>query len=91
LGLQEGADERNIPGNRIAIQGNMPFTGLTKFGGAFLSKFECSQMPHPVDCYQLSLNAFMVYVKAFDKSKYESQGGLMESSVATFVGASYFC
>jgi hypothetical protein len=26
----------------------MPFTGLTKFGGSFLSKFECSQMPHPV-------------------------------------------
>lgn len=26
----------------------MPFSGLTKFGTAFLSKFECSQMPHSV-------------------------------------------
>jgi hypothetical protein len=91
VGIQEGADERSIPGNTIAVQGNMPFTGLTKFGGAFLSKFECSQMPHPVSSCQLSLNVFMVCVKAFDKSKYESQGGLMESSVATVVGASYFC
>ncbi len=33
----------------------------------------------------------MVYVKAFDKFKYERQGGLMELSVATVVGASYFC
>jgi EH domain-containing protein 1 len=46
--VMEGADERSIPGNTIAVQGNMPFTGLTKFGGAFLSKFECSQMPHPL-------------------------------------------
>lgn len=26
----------------------MPFSGLTTFGTAFLSKFECSQMRHPV-------------------------------------------
>ena len=26
----------------------MPFSGLSTFGGAFLSKFQCSQMPHPV-------------------------------------------
>ncbi|PIA38347.1 hypothetical protein AQUCO_02800200v1 [Aquilegia coerulea] len=25
----------------------MPFSGLTTFGTAFLSKFQCSQMPHP--------------------------------------------
>lgn len=45
---QGGADERNVPGNTIAVQADMPFSGLTKFGQAFLSKFECSQMPHPV-------------------------------------------
>jgi len=43
-----GADERNVPGNTIAVQADMPFSGLTKFGQAFLSKFECSQMPHPL-------------------------------------------
>ncbi|XP_024363827.1 EH domain-containing protein 1 [Physcomitrium patens] len=43
-----GADERNVPGNTIAVQADMPFSGLTKFGQAFLAKFECSQMPHPL-------------------------------------------
>eukprot|EP00246_Nothoceros_aenigmaticus_P012360 TRINITY_DN3806_c0_g1_i2.p1 TRINITY_DN3806_c0_g1~~TRINITY_DN3806_c0_g1_i2.p1 ORF type:complete len:348 (+),score=68.63 TRINITY_DN3806_c0_g1_i2:592-1635(+) len=43
-----GTDERNVPGNTIAVQADMPFSGLTRFGTAFLSKFECSQMPHPL-------------------------------------------
>ncbi|KAM3326188.1 hypothetical protein P3S67_001314 [Capsicum chacoense] len=43
-----GPDERIIPGNTIAVQADMPFSGLTSFGTAFLSKFECSQMPHPL-------------------------------------------
>ncbi|KAF0936050.1 hypothetical protein E2562_038357 [Oryza meyeriana var. granulata] len=46
--VMSGSDERTIPGNTIAVQSDMPFTGLTTFGGAFLSKFECSQMPHPL-------------------------------------------
>ncbi|THG16684.1 hypothetical protein TEA_011400 [Camellia sinensis var. sinensis] len=41
-------DERSIPGNTIAVQADMPFSGLTTFGTSFLSKFECSQMPHPL-------------------------------------------
>ncbi|KVI01097.1 Calcium-binding EF-hand [Cynara cardunculus var. scolymus] len=41
-------DERSIPGNTIAVRADMPFTGLATFGGAFLSKFECSQMNHPL-------------------------------------------
>lgn len=45
---QSGPDERSIPGNTVAVQADMPFSGLTTFGTAFLSKFECSQMPHPV-------------------------------------------
>nr|XP_024357896.1 EH domain-containing protein 1-like isoform X2 [Physcomitrium patens] len=43
-----GADERNVPGNTIVVQADMPFSGLTRFGQAFLAKFECSQMPHPL-------------------------------------------
>ncbi|KAG0621415.1 hypothetical protein M758_3G018000 [Ceratodon purpureus] len=43
-----GPDERNVPGNTIAVQADMPFSGLTRFGQAFLAKFECSQMPHPL-------------------------------------------
>ncbi|KAL8128711.1 hypothetical protein V2J09_017866 [Rumex salicifolius] len=46
--VMSGPDERTIPGNTIAVQADMPFNGLTTFGGAFLSKFQCSQMPHPL-------------------------------------------
>ncbi|KAI5065316.1 hypothetical protein GOP47_0020011 [Adiantum capillus-veneris] len=46
--VKGGPDSRSIPGNTIAVQSNLPFTGLTKFGAAFLSKFECSEMSHPL-------------------------------------------
>ncbi|XP_058218779.1 EH domain-containing protein 1-like [Rhododendron vialii] len=46
--VMNGPDDRSIPGNTIAVQADMPFSGLTTFGTAFLSKFECSQMPHPL-------------------------------------------
>lgn len=46
--VMSGTDERSIPGNTIAVQADMPFSGLTTFGTAFLSKFQCSQMPHPL-------------------------------------------
>eukprot|EP00897_Mesotaenium_endlicherianum_P002050 jgi/Mesen1/1873/ME000143S00927 len=45
---QNGADERSVPGNTVAVQADMPFSGLTRFGSAFLSKFEVSQLPHPL-------------------------------------------
>ncbi|KAG0468362.1 hypothetical protein HPP92_017690 [Vanilla planifolia] len=45
--VMSGPDERSIPGNTIAVQADMPYSGLTSFGTACLSKFECSQMPHP--------------------------------------------
>ncbi|TKY46952.1 EH domain-containing protein 1 [Spatholobus suberectus] len=48
LFTQSGLDERSIPGNTVAVQADMPFGGLTTYGTAFLSKFECSQMPHPL-------------------------------------------
>ncbi|KAH9298189.1 hypothetical protein KI387_029871, partial [Taxus chinensis] len=44
--VMSGPDERSVPGNTIAVQADMPFSGITRFGTAFLSKFECSQMPH---------------------------------------------
>ncbi|XP_078175389.1 EH domain-containing protein 1-like isoform X1 [Carex rostrata] len=46
--VMSGTDERTVPGNTIAVQADMPYSGLTSFGTAFLSKFECSQMPHPL-------------------------------------------
>ncbi|XP_014511362.1 EH domain-containing protein 1-like isoform X1 [Vigna radiata var. radiata] len=46
--VMSGPDERSVPGNTVAVQADMPFSGLTTFGTSFLSKFECSQMPHPL-------------------------------------------
>ncbi|CAI8590582.1 unnamed protein product [Vicia faba] len=46
--VMSGPDERSVPGNTIAVDADMPFGGLTTFGGSFLSKFQCSQMPHPL-------------------------------------------
>lgn len=31
---------RVIPGNALAVAGNMPFRGLDRFGVSFLNKFE---------------------------------------------------
>nr|GEX25960.1 EH domain-containing protein 1-like [Tanacetum cinerariifolium] len=56
--VMNGPDERSIPGNTVAVQADMPYSGLTNFGTAFLSKFECSQMPHPdenVICHDILL------------------------------------
>jgi EH domain-containing protein 1 len=38
-----GVEERRTPGNTLVVQTDKPFTGLTKFGTSFLSKFECAQ------------------------------------------------
>ncbi|KAJ4982287.1 hypothetical protein NE237_033124 [Protea cynaroides] len=46
--VMSGPDERSIPGNTVAVQADMPFSGLTAFGTSFLSKFQCSQMSHPL-------------------------------------------
>ncbi|KMZ59819.1 EH domain-containing protein 2 [Zostera marina] len=46
--VMSGPDDRSIPGNTIAVQADMPFSGLKSFGTAFLSKFQCSQMPNPL-------------------------------------------
>ncbi|KAK7292443.1 hypothetical protein RIF29_08224 [Crotalaria pallida] len=48
VAVMSGPDERSIPGNTVAVDASMPFSGLSTFGGSFLSKFQCSQMPHPL-------------------------------------------
>lgn len=74
---QSGPDERSIPGNTIAVNAEMPFNGLTTFGGAFLSKFECSQIPHSVSYKSRSRNILIVTIVnssaplAYDLFSYE--------------------
>jgi hypothetical protein len=44
----DGPDERVIPGNALAVAGDLPYRGLERFGTAFLNKFEGSQTPSQV-------------------------------------------
>ncbi|WVY90072.1 hypothetical protein V8G54_035586 [Vigna mungo] len=46
--VMSGSDEKTVPGNTVAVQADLPFSGLKTFGTAFLSKFVCAQMPHPL-------------------------------------------
>ena len=43
-----GPDERVIPGNALAVNNDTPYNGLTKYGTAFLNKFEGAQCNSPI-------------------------------------------
>lgn len=64
LVVMSGPDQRSIPGNTIVVDAHMPFGGLATFGGSFLSKFQCSQMPHPVSFIYISNSNDFVIVCA---------------------------
>ena len=49
---QNGHDERCIPGNTVAVQADMPFSGVAKCGSAFLEKFEVAQVSVPGECLE---------------------------------------
>jgi len=48
MAVMFGEKENSIPGNALAAQADKPFTALTKYGMAFLNKFECSLCPAPI-------------------------------------------
>lgn len=41
-------DDRIVPGNALAVDRDMPFSSLTRFGTEFLNKFQASMCPSPV-------------------------------------------
>ena len=43
-----GAEDRIVPGNALAVDPEMPFTSLTRFGTEFLNKFQASVCNSPV-------------------------------------------
>lgn len=45
MALLHGKEEKNIPGNALALQAHLPFGSLQAHGTAFLSKFEASCLP----------------------------------------------
>ncbi|RCH98157.1 3-hydroxyisobutyryl-CoA hydrolase [Rhizopus azygosporus] len=48
VAVMHGAEERVIPGNAAAVNQELPFRGLNRFGQAFLSRFQVSQTNSPV-------------------------------------------
>eukprot|EP00184_Porphyridium_aerugineum_P006126 CAMPEP_0184699514 /NCGR_PEP_ID=MMETSP0313-20130426/5769_1 /TAXON_ID=2792 /ORGANISM="Porphyridium aerugineum, Strain SAG 1380-2" /LENGTH=663 /DNA_ID=CAMNT_0027158625 /DNA_START=42 /DNA_END=2030 /DNA_ORIENTATION=- len=48
LAVTHGRSERIVPGNAAAVDTNRPFQSLTKFGTAFLNRFEVSELPCPL-------------------------------------------
>ncbi|CAG8776450.1 7038_t:CDS:2, partial [Acaulospora morrowiae] len=48
VAVMNGVEERVIPGNAAAVNGQLPFQGLNNFGQSFLTRFQVSQIPSPV-------------------------------------------
>eukprot|EP00002_Diphylleia_rotans_P004867 TRINITY_DN1378_c0_g1_i2.p1 TRINITY_DN1378_c0_g1~~TRINITY_DN1378_c0_g1_i2.p1 ORF type:complete len:435 (-),score=116.79 TRINITY_DN1378_c0_g1_i2:181-1485(-) len=48
IAVMHGPEDLVIPGNALSIQQDKPFTGLSKFGSAFLSRMEASECPAPM-------------------------------------------
>ncbi|RUO95982.1 P-loop containing nucleoside triphosphate hydrolase protein [Jimgerdemannia flammicorona] len=45
LAVMHGIEDGVIPGNAAAVNSKLPFRGLNRFGQAFLTRFQVSQMP----------------------------------------------
>jgi GTPase SAR1 family protein len=48
VAIMGGKEERLTPGHAAAISSEFPFSGLQKFGGSFLNKFEVAQINNPI-------------------------------------------
>ncbi|XP_045124398.1 EH domain-containing protein 3-like isoform X2 [Portunus trituberculatus] len=46
--VMHGETDRVIPGNALVVDSKKPFRPLSKFGNAFLNRFQCSQMNNTV-------------------------------------------
>lgn len=48
VAVMHGPEDRVIPGNAAAVSGELPFGGLQRYGSAFLSRFQVSQVDAPI-------------------------------------------
>jgi GTPase SAR1 family protein len=69
LAVMHGPEERIIPGNTLAVQADMPFRAVNKFGSGFLNKFQAAIVPAPIleVCFLFTLSSvfpffFVVFV-----------------------------
>lgn len=48
IAVMHNDHENVVPGNALVVDPKKPFKPLSKFGNAFLNRFQCSQMPNEV-------------------------------------------
>ncbi|KAJ1744599.1 EH domain-containing protein 1, partial [Coemansia sp. RSA 2167] len=48
VAIMNGPEPKVIPGHAAAVSGDLPFSGLTKFGTKFLSRFQVAQLNNPL-------------------------------------------
>ncbi|KAJ2893884.1 hypothetical protein IWW38_002747 [Coemansia aciculifera] len=48
VAIMSGPEPKVIPGHAAAVSGELPFSGLTKFGTKFLSRFQVAQLNNPL-------------------------------------------
>ena len=48
IAVMTGDTEGVVPGNALVVDPKKQFRPLSKFGNAFLNRFQCSQLPNPV-------------------------------------------
>ncbi|KAI9599413.1 P-loop containing nucleoside triphosphate hydrolase protein [Syncephalis fuscata] len=48
VAIMDGPEDRVIPGNAAAVSAELPFGGLQRFGTTLLSRFQVSQINHPL-------------------------------------------
>ncbi|KAJ2746942.1 hypothetical protein GGI20_000929 [Coemansia sp. BCRC 34301] len=48
VAIMSGPEPKVIPGHAAAVSGDLPFSGLTKFGTKFLSRFQVAQLNNPL-------------------------------------------
>ncbi|KAJ1724988.1 hypothetical protein LPJ53_000777 [Coemansia erecta] len=48
VAIMNGPEPKVIPGHAAAVSGELPFSGLTKFGTKYLSRFQVAQMNNPL-------------------------------------------
>ncbi|KAJ2590980.1 hypothetical protein H4R99_006919 [Coemansia sp. RSA 1722] len=48
VAIMNGPEPKVIPGHAAAVSGDLPFSGLTKFGTKYLSRFQVAQLNNPL-------------------------------------------
>ncbi|KAJ1731242.1 hypothetical protein LPJ61_002626 [Coemansia biformis] len=48
VAIMNGPEPKVVPGHAAAVSGDLPFSGLTKFGTKFLSRFQVAQLNNPL-------------------------------------------